>query len=85
MPKEVTNGVVLGKIYPISPAEKAGLEQYDIVVALDNQKVENSLQFRKYLYEKKKVGEKVEVTFYRNGQKMTKTATLADNSATKNQ
>lgn len=85
VPKEVTNGVVLGKIYPISPAEKAGLEQYDIVVALDNQKVENSLQFRKYLYEKKKVGEKVEVTFYRNGQKMTKTATLADNSATKNQ
>ncbi|MFB6728215.1 S1C family serine protease [Bacillus mobilis] len=85
VPKEVTNGVVLGKIYPISPAEKAGLEQYDIVVALDNQKVENSLQFRKYLYEKKKVGEKVEVTFYRNGQKMTKTATLADNSTTKNQ
>ena len=85
VPKEVTNGVVLGKIYPISPAEKAGLEQYDVVVALDNQKVENALQFRKYLYEKKKVGEKVEVTFYRNGQKMTKSATLADNSATKNQ
>ncbi|MED0965876.1 S1C family serine protease [Bacillus paramycoides] len=85
VPKEVTNGVVLGKIYPISPAEKAGLEQYDIVVALDDQKVENSLQFRKYLYEKKKVGEKVDVTFYRNGQKMTKTATLADNTATKNQ
>lgn len=85
VPKEVTNGVVLGKIYPVSPAEKAGLEQYDIVVSLDDQKVENSLQFRKYLYEKKKVGEKVEVTFYRNGQKMTKTATLADNSATKNQ
>ncbi|KFN04556.1 PDZ domain-containing protein [Bacillus clarus] len=85
VPKEVTNGVVLGKIYPISPAEKAGLAQYDIVVALDGQKIENSLQFRKYLYEKKKVGEKVEVTFYRNGEKMTKTATLADNSATKNQ
>ena len=85
VPKEVTNGVVLVKIYPVSPAEKAGLEQYDLVVALDDQKVENSLQFRKYLYEKKKVGEKVEVTFYRNGQKMTKTATLADNSATKNQ
>ncbi|MDH4421911.1 MULTISPECIES: S1C family serine protease [Bacillus] len=85
VPKEVTNGVVLGKVYPVSPAEKAGLEQYDIVVALDDQKVENSLQFRKYLYEKKKVGEKVDVTFYRNGQKMTKSATLADNSATKNQ
>ncbi len=69
LPKDITSGVVLGKVYPISPAEKAGLEQYDVVVALDNQKVENALQFRKYLYEKKKVGDKIDVTFYRNGEK----------------
>ena len=84
LPNDVTSGVVLGKVYPISPAEKAGLQQYDVVVALDGQKVENALQFRKYLYEKKKVGDKIEVTFYRNGEKMTKTATLADNSPAKN-
>ncbi|WP_459500123.1 S1C family serine protease [Bacillus sp. C1] len=84
IPKDVTNGVLLSKIYSVSPAEKAGLAQYDVVVALDGQKVENSLQFRKYLYEKKKVGDKVEVTFYRNGEKMTKTVTLADNSSAKN-
>ncbi|MBC6972886.1 trypsin-like peptidase domain-containing protein [Bacillus sp. Xin] len=84
LPKDVTKGVLLSKIYPVSPAEKAGLQQYDVVVALDGQTVENSLQFRKYLYEKKKVGDKIEVTFYRNGEKMTKTATLADNSSAKN-
>ncbi|MDH2882006.1 S1C family serine protease [Bacillus cytotoxicus] len=84
LPKDITSGVVLGKVYPISPAEKAGLEQYDVVVALDNQKVENALQFRKYLYEKKKVGDKIDVTFYRNGEKMTKTATLTDNASAKN-
>ncbi|MED2760732.1 trypsin-like peptidase domain-containing protein [Bacillus thuringiensis] len=85
LPKDVANGVVLGKIYPISPAEKAGLQQYDLIVALDGQKIENALQFRKYLYEKKKAGDKVEIIFYRNGEKMTKTATLGDNSATTNQ
>lgn len=85
LPKDVANGVVLGKIYSISPAEKAGLQQYDLIVALDGQKIENALQFRKYLYEKKKAGDKVEITFYRNGEKMTKTATLGDNSATTNQ
>lgn len=84
LPKDVTSGVLLSKVYSVSPAEKAGLQQYDIVVALDGQKVENTLQFRKYLYEKKKVGDKVEVTFYRNGEKMTKTVTLADNSAATN-
>ena len=78
VPKEVTNGVVLGKIYPISPAEKAGLEQYDIVVSLDDQKVENSLQFRKYLYEKKKLGDTIKVTVYRNGEKLTKNVELTD-------
>ncbi|CAI8979695.1 MULTISPECIES: S1C family serine protease [Bacillus] len=84
LPKDVRSGVILSKIYSVSPAEKAGLEQYDVVVALDGQKIENALQFRKYLYEKKKVGDKIEVTFYRNGEKMTKTATLADNSAATN-
>ncbi|EEL49908.1 Serine protease [Bacillus cereus Rock3-44] len=84
LPKDVTKGVILSKVYSVSPAEKAGLQQYDVVVALDGQTVENSLQFRKYLYEKKNVGDKIEVTFYRNGEKMTKTATLADNSSAKN-
>ncbi|MED2777905.1 trypsin-like peptidase domain-containing protein [Bacillus thuringiensis] len=85
LPQDVANGVVLRKIYSISPAEKAGLQQYDLIVALDGQKIKNALQFRKYLYEKKKAGDKVEITFYRNGEKMTKTATLGDNSATTNQ
>jgi len=81
IPKDVKNGVILREIYPISPAEKAGLQPYDFIVALDDQKIENALQFRKYLYEQKKVGDKVKITFYRNGEKITKTATLGDNSA----
>lgn len=80
LPKDIKSGVILRGIHLISPAEKAGLQQYDFVVALDSQKIENALQFRKYLYEKKKVGDKVKITFYRNGEKITKTAILGDNS-----
>ncbi|AFQ15697.1 trypsin-like peptidase domain-containing protein [Bacillus thuringiensis] len=82
LPKDIKNGVILGEIYPNSPAEKARLQQYDFVVALDGQKIENAIQFRKYLYEKKKVGDKVRITFYRNGEKVIKTVTLGDNLTT---
>ncbi|MGF9964195.1 S1C family serine protease [Bacillus rhizoplanae] len=82
LPKDVTSGVLLKQITPGSPAEKAGLQQYDVVVAFDGQKIDNAVQFRKYLYEKKKVGDKLEVTAYRNGEKITKTLTLADSGTT---
>ncbi|MEI4828723.1 trypsin-like peptidase domain-containing protein [Bacillus sp. FJAT-53711] len=82
LPKDVTSGVLLRQITPGSPAEKAGLQQYDVVVAFDGQKIDNAVQFRKYLYEKKKVGDKLEVTAYRNGEKITKTLTLADSGTT---
>ncbi|MDP7980650.1 S1C family serine protease [Bacillus sp. WLY-B-L8] len=78
LPKDVTGGVLLAQVEPASPAEKAGLQKYDIVVSFDDQKIENAVQFRKYLYEKKKVGDKIEVTAYRNGEKIKKTVTLAD-------
>ncbi|PEA53333.1 serine protease [Bacillus pseudomycoides] len=77
LPKDVTGGVLLAQVEPASPAEKAGLQKYDIVVGFDDQKIENAVQFRKYLYEKKKVGDKIEVTAYRNGEKIKKTVTLA--------
>ncbi|PFA08437.1 PDZ domain-containing protein, partial [Bacillus cereus] len=39
-------------------------KQYDVVIALDEQKIENVVQFRKYLYEKKKFGDTIKVTVY---------------------
>ncbi|OUB21849.1 serine protease, partial [Bacillus thuringiensis serovar yunnanensis] len=78
LPKDIKSGVILDDISANSPAQKAGLEQNDIVIALDDQKVENPIQFRKYLYDKKQVGDKIKITFYRNGNKMIKTTTLAE-------
>jgi len=78
LPKEITNGAVLGNISDQSPAQIGGLQRYDIVIVLDEQKIENVTQFRKYLYEKKKLGEPMKVTVYRNGEKVIKTVKLTD-------
>ncbi len=78
LPKEISNGAVLRNISNQSPAEKGGLQQYDVVIALDEQKIENVVQFRKYLYEKKKLGDTIKVTVYRNGEKLTKNVELTD-------
>ncbi|EOP91857.1 hypothetical protein IGM_01917 [Bacillus cereus HuB4-4] len=78
LPKEILNGAVLGNISNQSPAEIGGLQQYDVVTALDEQVIGNVIQFRKYLYEKKKVGDIIKVTVYRNGEKLTKTVKLTN-------
>ncbi|EJP84425.1 protease HhoA [Bacillus cereus VD142] len=78
LPKEIINGVVLGSVSNQSPAEKGGLQQHDVVIALDEQKIENVVQFRKYLYEKKKSGDTIKVTVYRNGEKITKMVKLTE-------
>ncbi|WP_040963192.1 S1C family serine protease [Bacillus mycoides] len=78
LPKEISNGAVLGNISNQSPAEKGGLQQHDVVIALDEQKIENVVQFRKYLYEKKKSGDTIKVTVYRNGEKITKMVKLTE-------
>ncbi|EJP84949.1 hypothetical protein IC3_04771 [Bacillus cereus VD142] len=71
----------MGNISNQSPSEKGGLQQYDVVVALDGQKIENVAQFRKYLYEKKKLEDTITVTVYRNGEKITKTVKLTDQTS----
>jgi serine protease Do len=80
IPNDAKGGVIIMQVTPSSPAAKADLKEMDFIVALDDQPIENALQFRKYLYEKKNIGDKVKVTFYRNGQKQEKTVTLNANS-----
>lgn len=80
LPAEVTDGVIILQTTANSPAAKAGLQQYDVVIALDGQEVKDSVQFRKYLYEKKKIGDEMKVSFYRDGQKYEETIKLDANA-----
>lgn len=77
LPSNVTTGVVIGAVQNGSPADKAGLKEFDVIYKLDGHKIDNIIGLRKYLYEHKQPGDKMSVTVYRNGQSKTFTLTLA--------
>ncbi|WP_406687770.1 S1C family serine protease [Rossellomorea vietnamensis] len=78
LPEEVKEGIVVRQSEPDSPAGKAGLEQYDVITMVDGEKVTKVSDLRKYLYNEKEVGSKVEVTYYRDGEKKNTTLTLSE-------
>jgi serine protease Do len=80
LPKDVTEGVAIVQVVPMSPAAQAGLKQFDVIVALDDKSIRNVLELRKYLYTEKTIGDKMKVTFYREGKKQTVTMKLAKES-----
>ena len=77
LPKDVKSGVVVAEVSSKGSAKAAGLQPYDVIVEMDGQKVEGIQNLRKILYSHK-VGDKLEVTYYRNGQKQTTTVSLTE-------
>jgi serine protease Do len=80
LPKDVTEGVAIVQVVPMSPAAQAGLKQFDVIVALDDKPIRNVLELRKYLFTEKSIGDRMKVTFYREGKKQTVTMKLAKES-----
>ncbi|MET3575902.1 S1C family serine protease [Bhargavaea ullalensis] len=76
LPEDVTEGVVIDEVSPGSPAAEAGLRRFDVIVEMDGKKVANMIELRKHLYNEKKPGEKMSVTFYRDGKKAEAEMTL---------
>lgn len=65
LPDEVYDGVIV--LEAVGPAMDAGLVFNDVIVKLDRQSIGSTMELRKYLYGKKKIGDEIEVTFYRDG------------------
>lgn len=78
LPNDVKAGVIITSIAPMSPADRAGLEQYDVIVDINGQPIESSHDLRKFLYTKTKIGETIEVTVYREGKKQKVSLQLAE-------
>ncbi|MFD0716131.1 S1C family serine protease [Paenibacillus sp. GCM10027626] len=78
LPKEVKDGVVV--LEAVGPSTAAGLKYNDVIVKLDKQPITSTMDLRKYLYTKKKIGDSIEITYYREGDKMTTTLTLEEKS-----
>ena len=80
IPEGVDEGVAILEVVSGSPADKAGLKKGDIVVKLGNEDISGLAEFRYELY-RHDIGEKLEVTYYRNGSKKTTTITLGKNKS----
>ncbi len=67
---ELASGLVLADVLPGGPADEAGLEIGDIVLALDGKVIENARQLRVNLFPRR-VGEPVEMTGLRGDRQLT--------------
>ncbi|MGP4039923.1 S1C family serine protease [Gracilibacillus sp. D59] len=74
--ESVENGVVIAQVEPNSPAEEAGLQQYDVVTKINDKQIESMLDLKKYLYSETEVGEEITISFYREGNLQTATLVL---------
>jgi serine protease Do len=81
VPDALKDGVVITEVVSGGAAEAAGLKTMDVIVKLDNRDIADSNALRKYLYDSKKVGEELKVTFYRGGKLRTTTLVLAGNES----
>ncbi|MCI2252843.1 trypsin-like peptidase domain-containing protein [Domibacillus sp. PGB-M46] len=80
LPASVTEGTVISQVEMGSSAAKAGFEVGDVIVKINDTKVASTSEFRKYLYNKANIGDKVNITIYRGGKEQTISMTLSAQS-----
>lgn len=66
----ITSGVVIAALSKDGSAAKAGLKVGDIITKFDNDEISSSSKLRYYLYQHK-IGDKIKVTFIRDGKTQT--------------
>jgi serine protease Do len=67
LPSDVNQGVVVTRVEPLSPADRAGLKERDVIVSINGEAVGSGIELRKYLYNKTKIGQTITVKVYRDG------------------
>jgi len=72
-----THGVVIAKIMPESPAEKAGLTEGDIMQRIDGKKLDSPSEIQDYIRHKK-IGDKVNIQILRDGNILAKEVKISN-------
>lgn len=78
IPDGVDEGIAIISVEDGTPASKAGLKKGDIIVKINDDKTRTLAEFRYELY-KHEVGEKIKLTFYREGKEQSVEVTLGKN------
>ena len=78
LPEDIKGGVVVTSISPNSPADRAGLQEYDVIVEIEGEAINDGHDLRKFLYTEKKIGDEIDVDIYRNGTRETVKVVLAE-------
>jgi serine protease Do len=81
LPRDVNYGVALRQVVPNSPAAQGGLRELDVIVEMDGEKIQDVIDLRKHLYQEKKIGDQMEIKFYREGKLQTTKITLAEDKS----
>ncbi len=76
LPRDVKEGVMIERVVPNSPASKAGLQELDVIVEMDGEKISDVISLRKHLYNEKQIGDEMSVTYYREGKRQETTLKL---------
>ncbi|TAN52187.1 MAG: DegQ family serine endoprotease [Methylococcaceae bacterium] len=71
-----TQGAVISHVQPDSPAAKAGLEQGDVVIAINGRAAKNGMDVRNVVG-MSQIGDELEIELIRHGDTMTRTVTIA--------
>lgn len=67
LPDDIEGGMVVANVEAGSPADDAGLQQFDVLTTINGEEVTSILELRKYLYSQTAVGETVNVEYIRDG------------------
>jgi len=76
----ISQGVVVVEVQKDSAADKAGLQKGDVITKLEDYEASSVAKLKYYLY-KYNAGDKVKITFIREGKTMTTTATLTESES----
>ena len=84
LPNNVTQGVMITNVDSNSAAAKAGLQVQDVIVSINDKKLEGSSDLRKYLYTKVEIGDTVTIKYYHEGSLKTAKLKLTSNTIASN-
>lgn len=73
VPNDLEGGVVIANVEANSPAEKAEIQQFDVITKINGEPITSVLDLRKYMYTETMIDETIQIELYREG-KIVKTS-----------